>query len=111
MEQLKLSVPKKIGKRVYNFAVEGQNLFDVVMNSKKLSFGDVSSCGCCQSDDLELSAHIAQEKFKYVVVRCNKCKATLNFGQQTKTPDVFYLTTKEDKKTLDWIPFVPGDKK
>ncbi len=104
MGKITYFVKKKIGKETHQFSVEGDNLHDVVMTSKNLSFYDVDKCGCCQSDDLMLSAHIANKKFKYVVVKCKKCKATVNFGQQQENPEVFYLTTREEnnKKVLDW---------
>jgi hypothetical protein len=98
-------VKKKIGKEVHSFSVEGENLHDVVMAGKKLSFYDVDKCGCCGSDNLELSAHVAKNKFKYTLVKCKKCKAYVNFGQQQENPEVYYLRTKDDgsgKKVLDW---------
>ena len=102
MGKISYFVKKKIGQETHQFSVEGENLFDVVMTSRNLSFGNVDKCGCCQSDDLTLSAHIAQKKFKYVTVKCKKCKATLNFGQQTENPEVFYLSTRDEngKKVL-----------
>jgi late competence protein required for DNA uptake (superfamily II DNA/RNA helicase) len=74
------------------------------MTSKNLSFYGVDKCGKCGSDDLELSAHKAKDRFKYVTIKCKKCKAYLNFGQQQENPDVFYLRTKDEggKKVLDW---------
>ena len=100
-------IKKKIGKEVHVFTIAGDNLFDVVMKSKKLSFPDVEKCDLCGCEDLELSAHIAKNKFKYTTIRCKnfKCKGSLNFGQQTEDPDTFYLKYKEGdggKKVLDW---------
>lgn len=112
MGKITYFVKKKIGKEIHSFAVEGANLHDVVMTSKNLSFGDVPCCGMsnCKSDDLELTAHIAKNKFKYVLVKCKKCKAYLNFGQQIENPEIFYLRTRTEKnpttgkefKVLDW---------
>jgi hypothetical protein len=71
----------------------------------------VDKCGLCGSEDLKLGAHIAQKKFKYVTIKCRKCYATLNFGQQTENPNIFYLKLKEspDGKPLkgeyDWKKF------
>ena len=101
-------IKKKIGREVHNFVVEGENLFDVMQQAGKLSFPDVHKCGCCGSDILYLGSHIAQNKFKYVTIKCGKCKASLNFGQQQEDPDVFYLRTNENKE-FDWKPFVPKD--
>ncbi len=115
MGVIRQAVSKKFGKKVYNFTVEGENFFDVVFNSKKLSFGDVEKCGLCQSDNLELSAHIAEDQYNYVCVKCIACKGTLNFGQQKKNKDIWYLTTREegenDKKikVLDWKPFIKNE--
>jgi len=100
-----MKIEKKIGKRTYEFTVEGSNLHEAVVESKKLSFYDVYACGVCKSDDLILDAHVAQEKFKYTTVKCNACKASLNFGSQTAQPDIFYIRTKDDGqggKIADW---------
>lgn len=110
-------IDKRIGKRVQRFAVEGENFYDVVMESKKLSFDDIPNCGICGHDDLELSSHITDDGFKYVYIRCKKCRATLNFGQQKKNSEIFYLRTTEitegpykGAKSYDWKPFVPEHK-
>jgi len=100
-----MKIEKKIGKRTYEFTVEGENLHEAVMESKKLSFYDVHKCGCCQSDDLVLDAHVAQGKFKYTTVKCNICKASVNFGQQVENSDVFYIRTRDKVgggKEADW---------
>ena len=108
MGKFDMKVEKKIGKRTYEFTVQGENLYEAVMESKKLSFYDVHKCGCCGSDDLYLDAHLAQGKFKYVTVKCgNKdCRASLNFGSQTENPDVFYLKLRDKAdgsgKEQDW---------
>ena len=103
-----MKVEKKIGKKTYEFTVHGENLFEAVMESKKLSFYDVHKCGCCGSDDLYLDAHVAQGKFKYVTIKCrNKdCKASVNFGQQQENDEVFYIRTRDKAdgsgKEIDW---------
>ena len=102
MGKITYYLKKKIGKETHSFSVEGDNFHDVVMTSKNLSFNDVDKCGKCGHDDLALTAHVAKNKFKYTVVKCKKCKAYLNFGQQQENPEVYYLRTKDDKKTLDW---------
>ena len=96
MSGVKKKIYKKIGKETHEFEVEGSNLFDVMMESQNLSFPDVEKCGLCGSDNLKLGAHIAKNKFKYVTIKCNKCWGSLNFGQQTEKPDIFYLVTKKD---------------
>jgi hypothetical protein len=104
MGKITYYIKKKIGNEVHSFSVEGSNLFDAVLTSRNLSFGNVDKCGKCSSEYLELGAHNAKNKFKYVTIKCKKCKAYLNFGQQQENPDVFYLRTKQDgdKKVLDW---------
>lgn len=122
MGKITYFVKKKIGKEVHSFSVEGTNLFDVVMTSKNLSFGDVDKCGKCGHDDLMLSAHVGKNKagkpaFNYTLIKCKKCKSYLNFGQQQENPEVYYLRTTEEKnpdgsikknadgsvrKVLDW---------
>lgn len=104
MGKITYYVKKKIGKEVHSFSVEGSNLFDAVLTSRNLSFGDVDRCGKCNSEYLDLSAHNAKGKFKYVTIKCKSCKAYVNFGQQQENPDIFYLKTRQegDKKVLDW---------
>lgn len=104
MGKITYYIKKKIGNEVHSFSVEGNNLFDAVLTSKNLSFGNVDKCGKCGSEYLELSAHNAKNKFKYVTIKCKQCKSYLNFGQQQENPDIFYLRTRQegDKKVLDW---------
>lgn len=106
MGNLKMKIEKRVGKRTYEFVVEGSNLHEAVMESKKLSFYDVYKCGICSSDDLELDAHVAQKKFKYTTLKCNSCKASVNFGQQQENPDIFYLRTRNkfdgSGKEMEW---------
>ena len=110
-----MKIEKKMGKRIYEFTVEGTNLHEAIIESKKLSFYDVDKCGLCSSDDLILDAHVAQEKFNYTTVKCNSCKASLNFGQQLKNDDVFYLKTRErsdgNGKEFDWKPVQSNNSK
>lgn len=111
-------VKKQIGKNTHSFSVEGKDLHEVVMESKKLSFDDVKACGICGCENLELSAHDTEGKgFEYTYVRCKQCKATLNFGQQTKNKEIFYLRTTEitggphlGLKAFDWKPYSPEQK-
>ncbi len=103
---MELIIKKTIGNTNYTFVFEGKNLYEVITESQKLSFGDVKTCGICSNSNLVLSAHKAQDKYKYTEVKCLKCKASLNFGQKTDDPDVFYLRKNEDKK-LDWKAYTP----
>lgn len=106
MGNFKMKIEKKVGKRNYEFTVEGENLHEAVMESKKLSFYDVHKCGCCDSDDLVLDAHVAKGKFKYTTIKCNKCRASVNFGQQQEDSNIFYLRTRDKVdgtgKEVDW---------
>ena len=118
MAKMVYHVKKRIGKEVHSFSVEGKSFHEVVMEAKKLSFNDVTNCGLCGNEDLELSAHVTDDKgFEYTYVRCKKCRATLNFGQQTKNDDIYYLKTTEitegqykGQKAYDWKSFVPVQK-
>ena len=117
MAKLTYFVKKRIGKDIHQFMVEGKDLHEVVMESKKLSFGDVEKCGLCGSDDLELSAHVTEgDGFDYTYIRCRTCRATLNFGQQKKKDDVYYLRTVDitqgqfkGQKAWDWKPYVANN--
>jgi len=104
-----MKLEKKIGKRTYEFFVEGENLHEAVLEAKKLSFHDVGRCGLCKGADLELDAYITKDSnFTYTSVKCNNkmCKAVLNFGQQKKDENIFYLKTAPNPEgglnILDW---------
>ncbi len=97
-------IKKKFGRNASTFVLSAPSFHEVVLEASKLSFGDVEKCGICSSDDLFLGAHeTKEESFLFAYVRCNKCRATLNFGQQKKA-DVVYLRTKDDK-SFDWMKF------
>jgi len=91
-------INKKIGKEKHTFMVEGEDFLEVMRNAQKLSFPDVHTCGICGSDNLTLGYHKAGDdgEFEYITVRCKSCRASLNFGQQKKDKDTFYLRTKKD---------------
>ena len=110
MSKITYFIKKKIGDDTHSFSVEGETLHEVVMAARKLSFYDVECCGLCRSKNLELSAHVTPtEGHEYTYVRCLNCKGTLNFGQQKKDKEIFYLRTTEiqggqydGQKTFDW---------
>lgn len=101
---MELIIKKTIGRTNYTFVFEGKNLYEVITESQKLSFGDIPKCGLCGSESLVLSAHQAQGKYKYTEVKCLKCRGSLNFGQKKEDPDIFYLR-KNDQKEYDWKAF------
>jgi hypothetical protein len=104
---MQLSIRKQIGKTSYTFLVEGKNLWDVVMESEKLSFQDVHECGLCKCDLLYLKAYKTKEKgFKYVKIVCSKCKGSLTFGSTQNDPDIYYLR-KTDNGKFDWQKYEP----
>lgn len=112
MSKISYYIKKRVGNEIHSFSVEGESLHDVVMQSKKLSFHDVSKCGACGSEYLNLSAHVTEkEGHEYTLIKCGKCKSFVNFGQQKKNDDIFYLRTRDEidqnghttgKKELDW---------
>jgi len=108
---MQLFINKQIGKHKYTFVIEGKNLFDLVTESNKLSFGDVYKCGLCESDKLVLSAHRAGKKdeFKYTEVKCLECKAQLTFGQRKDEPDTFYFRRNDDG-SLEWHEYKENGK-
>ena len=71
----------------------------------------------CGSTNLDLSAHVTpNENHEYTYVRCKECRATLNFGQQKKDTELFYLRTTiieggqyNGQKCFDWKPFERKD--
>lgn len=113
---MQLTIKKKIGKETYTFIVEGQNLFETLMESNKLSFGNVEKCGLCGGDNLVLGAHLGKDKFKYADIKCLNydCRASLTFGNRADDPNTYYLRKEDsDKKGQDgkiikqyaWKPF------
>lgn len=107
---MQYAIKKKIGNETHSFLVEGKNLFEVVMESQKLSFGNVEKCGVCSGTNLILNARIAGvKKFKYVEIKCLSCKAALVFGNMTESPDVYYLR-KDEKKQHAWKAYNPEEK-
>jgi len=104
---MKISNRKQIGKNVYTLTGEGDNLYEALMDLNKASFGDVSTCGSCGSDDLYLEAHLAQGKYKYHSIKCRKCRASLTFGKREDDDNVSFLRRKEDG-SYDWQEFKSG---
>ncbi len=118
---MKKSITKIIGKEKHVFQFEGDDFFEVVMESQNLSFPDVHRCGLCKSENLKLGAHIAQGKHKYVHITCMDCKGYVNFGKQQENPNVYFLRLKKDDKgntlrdengrsTVDWQKFSREEK-
>ncbi len=103
---MQMFTKKKIGKDTISFVFEGKNLHECVMESQKLSFGDILNCGVCQSDNLILNARVAQD-YKYTEVKCLSCKASLVFG--TPKADLNTSYARKDKKTkkYDWKEYTP----
>ena len=111
MAKVEMILKKKFGKNSYTFVVNGDSFKNAVIESSKLSFGDVDKCDICESDELFLGGHVTKEEgHEYAYVRCKKCRSTLNFGTQKKATDVNYLTMREGaggKKVLDWVKYEP----
>ena len=109
----KIEIVKKVmlGKNALTMMVSGEDFHDTALESANLSFGDIDKCGICGSDDLTLGAHkTPKDSYVYAYVRCKKCRATLNFGEQKKASVVYYRTKAgaDGKKELDWMKFEPN---
>ena len=100
-------VKKKIGKETVTYVVEGKNPYECRMEAQKLSFGDIEKCGVCGSDNIHLNARLAQNKYKYLEIKCFSCKAQLVFGQTQEDPNTFYLRKNKDTKEYDWKKYNP----
>lgn len=103
---LRLSTIKTLGKNRYTLTGDGENLFECIMELNKASFGDISECGVCGSDNLYLEAHVAQNKYKYHTVKCAKCRSSLTFGRREDDDNISFLRRKEDG-SYDWQKFEP----
>lgn len=102
---MKLLLPKIVGTKLYQFEVEADNFHALIMESQKLSFNDVSACGKCGSNLLSLRAYITEkDKYEYVKIQCNKCKASATFGQSKKDKGVYYLR-KDTAGKVEWQEF------
>lgn len=102
---MEMIIKKQIGNKSYTFVVAGKTFWDVIMESEKLSFYDVSKCGLCGSENLYLTAYETKEEgYKYAKVACAKCKASITFGQPKKNPETFYLR-KDEEGNYDWKPY------
>lgn len=107
---IRRTVKKQIGKQTLHYQCEGKTFFQLELEVKKLSFGDVTHCGICKSDNLDLNARLTEDNFEYVEVKCLACKAALVFGQPKKEKETYYLRRKKDgTREYDWQPFVPSD--
>lgn len=98
---LQMMISKRLGRRQFHFTVSGNNLHEVVSEYENLSFADVPKCGICGSDNLDLTARVAQDKFKYTSVRCLDCRADVTFGKRQENDQTYFLRKTEDGK-LDW---------
>ena len=46
-------------------------------------------------------------KYKYLEIKCFKCKGSLVFGQTQEDPNTFYLRKDKETKKYDWKPYNP----
>lgn len=102
---MELLIKKKIGRTVYCYTFTGANAYDVHMEAQRLSYDDVDACGICGSDNLEMAARFAQNKYKYLGVKCRDCRAEVTAGRRQEDADTFFLRKKEGGKPgeLDWV--------
>jgi len=103
---LRYKVPKKLGEVTHYFDVEGDDLFDVLMQAEKLSFNDVKDCGLCGGRYLYFKAYHAGEsnEYNYAKVVCVLCGGSVTFGKTKKGETWFLRRVKEGKNKgqLDW---------
>lgn len=112
---MEMIIKKKVGKNSYTFVVNGDNLYQLTMESQKLSFGDIDKCGCthkdgaiCGSDNLILNARLAKNKFQYVEIKCLSCKGALIFGNVADTDkNTYYLRKDKATKAYAWKSYDP----
>ena len=106
-DMLKKTVKKQIGKTTHVFQLQAENLHELIMESKKMSFPDVLNCNNCNSSDLILDANKAKSH-NFTFIRCLKCNSKVHFSNPKENSDVFYLKTRVQKndgleiKVLDW---------
>jgi len=98
---MKMEITKKLGNKDFKFTFEGRNLHECVIEAEKLSFYNIPKCGKCESELLELKAYKTKEGYEYTKIVCNKCKASITFGQKRDDSDVFFMRKNSEGK-LDW---------
>lgn len=108
---MNLKIPKKFGKRLYEFTVSGDNLFETLMEAEKLSFPSVKACGLCNSDNLRLRAYTAKytkngkpQQADYIKIECGECRSSLTFGRRQDDQNTYFLR-KTESGELDWQPY------
>lgn len=108
---IRLTIRKIIGQQAYTFSFEGEDLFDVVMESQQLGFRDVLCCGLCKSKALYLRAYVTEkDKYEYVKVCCGNpaCRAQATFGK-AKKDGAFFLRKDEKTHQVIWEAFKPAE--
>ena len=65
---------------------------------------EVSYCGICGSDNLDLASRVAQGKFKYTSIKCRDCRADITFGKREDDDQTYFLRRRESGE-LDWKAF------
>lgn len=91
-----MTIRKKIGKNTIAFAFEGNSLWECQMQAEKLSFGNLSKCGLCQSENIYLNAYKTQDGgYQYTVIRCGDCKGKLTFGERKDDGSVYFRKNED----------------
>lgn len=98
---MELMITKRLGRRQFHFTVQGANFHEVIAEYDRLSFPDVPKCALCGSDNLDLTARVAQDKFKYTSLKCLDCRGDVTFGKRADDDKTVFLRKTEDGK-LDW---------
>ena len=107
---LQMMITKRIGRRQFHFTLQGNNFHETVAEYDRLSFPDVTACGLCGSDNLDLTSRVAQGKFKYTSVKCLACRGDLTFGKMERDDQTVFLRKKESGE-LDWRAFEKAESK
>ena len=107
---MQLMSSRQVGKHKFTIVGQGENLYECQMDIQKASFPDVFECGKCKSDKLYLRAYKAKEKFEYLKIQCQDCKASVTFGKTQEDPNVMFLRRDKNTHKLDWQEYSENGK-
>jgi hypothetical protein len=98
---MQVSIDRTIGRQKYTFWFEGANLFETLQQTQHIGFQDVGRCDLCGGVDLYFQAYVTKTGgYKYVKIKCAKCRGTLTLGV-AKESGAYFLRKTPDR-TLAW---------